>query len=524
MENVLSELQWMIIFGGIVAFVVAFGIGANDLANAFATSVGSKTLTLKQAIMVGAVFEFSGALFMGSHVTSTIRKGIIEVSLFDSRPDLLILAMLSALIGTAIWLLVATRWSLPVSTTHTIVGGILGVGLTYAGTDAVQWSTVWLIIASWALSPLLSGILAFTLFKAVRYHILRQHNSLERGFAFYPFLTGFTLSVNVFFIIFKGTPALNLGDTPLWLGISVSLCVGIVVGSLVFMFVNPYLRLKISEAPSMKPVCITEDGPQECDINEDGLVMCEGMDEGVCEKNVDMSVKNSVHIDNNEVDMAKTEPKEPAPDSKPGLFRKFKSRLDSDIVAFTLDQHSDVKNMHGGTETFDPKTERMFSYLQVFTAVFDSFVHGANDVSNSIAPFAAMYGVFVSGGVESKSEVAAWILALGGIGIVAGLAFYGHHIISAIGVRLTKITPSRGFSIEMAAATVVVLASRVGIPVSTTHCQVGASVAVGIVGGKHTVNWPLLLNTVLGWGATLIIAALLAAAIFSFVAYSPSVY
>lgn len=183
---------------------------------------------------------------------------------------------------------------------------------------------------------------------------------------------------------------------------------------------------------------------------------------------------------------------------------------------------TEVDAVHDNAEVFHPKVEHLFSYLQIATAIFDSFAHGANDVANSIGPFAAVYAIYTTKGIPERSEVPEWILILGGLGIITGLATLGYKIIMSIGIKLTKITPARGFAIELSSALVVVLASRVGIPVSTTHCQVGSTMGVGIKEGKAGINWKLFLKIAASWMFTIVFAALVSASVFSFAAYSPS--
>jgi len=198
--------------------------------------------------------------------------------------------------------------------------------------------------------------------------------------------------------------------------------------------------------------------------------------------------------------------------------------FDKDIHGVLDDKESAVSKMHEHAEKFAPETENVFSYLQVFTACFDSFAHGANDVANAMGPMAAIWALYEQGAEwspEKKGPVPVWILALGGAGIVAGLALYGYNIITAIGVKLVKITPSRGFSIELGAALVVITGSAFGLPLSTTHCQVGATVGLGLFEGKKGVNWWLLAQVFFGWVITLVVAGTFSAALFGFTAYSP---
>lgn len=587
-----DKYKWLVIVGGILAFAMAWGIGANDVANAFATSVGAGSLNLRTACLIASVMEFSGAVLLGSHVTDTVRGKIIKASVFDpveggpaNGPEVLMLAFFCALIASTTWLILATYLNLPVSTTHSIIGALIGTALVYDGKSAVVWVSdgsglnkmkgVVGVILSWFISPILSAIFSVILFIIVRTLVLRSRNPVKNGFVFLPIFYTFTVAVTIFFIIYKGSPRLNLEDKfTAGEAAGIALGSGAVVGLLSWFFILPFAKRSIDrwEARQLDKL-----------------------------KNPEAHVKTE-----NKVDSALR---------KVGINVTMDKTLDDDVV-----------QLHENAEKFDPKAERLFTWLQVFTAAFDSFAHGANDVANAIAPFASIYqlhrnkGIIgsgkaskfesdgkYSGGLKdglsfekddsipdheafcgkvskeetkyfacnpkekasfpflsttkgegkkfsvyddkgkyqgkdalcyaectkgnvvkygtSKQDVDVWILALGGAGIVAGLAMWGYRIIAAIGTNLTKMTPSRGFSIEVGAAITVIIASRIGLPVSTTHCQVGATMGVGLAEFKaNTVNWKSFFFMFLGWVFTIIFTALLAGGIFALLVYSPSKY
>ncbi|CBK20396.2 uncharacterized protein [Blastocystis hominis] len=461
---------WIPWFTGVVAFVMAYGIGANDVANAFATSVGAKAITLKQALLIAAFMEFFGATLMGSHVTDTIAKGIIDAELFTEEPEILMVAEMCALMSASVWLLLATIWGLPVSTTHSIIGALV--------------------------QSVLSGILTFLLFLFVRNCILRAKESFERALKFYPIMVGVTFAVNIFFIIYKGSPQLNLDETPLWLGLLISVVLGVIISVVLTFTMVPCLRkrsLKIqteednAKAQPTKSVSANPDAP--------------------------MAAANTAVTVSVPVEETKKETKA----TKDAL-----GVLNQDVHAELKDEESQVYKMHKNAEKFDARTEHVFTFVQVVTATFDSFSHGANDVANSIGPFAGVVSIYVNRGISDKSEVPIWILILGGAGIVAGLATLGYKIIASIGVNLVRVTPSRGFTIELGAAIVVLIGSRLGIPLSTTHCQVGSTVGVGILEGKKGINWKLFLEVFVGWVLTLVVAALMAAGFLWFAMGTPT--
>lgn len=188
-----------------------------------------------------------------------------------------------------------------------------------------------------------------------------------------------------------------------------------------------------------------------------------------------------------------------------------------------IDEGDVVASVHENQEKFDVKTEEAFKYLQIFTAICDSFSHGANDVANSVGPFAAILTTYEMGRLNKKNDVPKWVLAFGGAGIVVGLGTYGYNIMRAIGVKLVAVTPSRGFAIELGAAIVIAIGSYLGLPLSTTHCQVGAEIGVGALEGHLGVNWKFMAKIFTGWVFTLIIVGATSATMFAFGVFGPSI-
>jgi PiT family inorganic phosphate transporter len=352
--------------GAALALYMAWAIGANDVANAMGTSVGSGALTIRGAILVAAVLEFGGAFLVGGHVTDTVRKGILDAAAFAGREDLLMYGMLAALASAGTWLVIASRAGWPVSTTHSIVGAIVGFGAVGLGFEAIAWAKVGQIVASWVTSPLMSGVLAYGIFQVTRRLVLDHDRPIERIKALGPFFFGW-----VFFI---------LGLVTLFKGLK-----------------NLKLDLDFSEA-----------------------LLASAALAGVGAL-IGWALLRRVRTD---------EPVEP------------------------------------GGERF-ANVERIFAVLQIMTACAVAFAHGSNDVANSIGPLAALVSVAYGGEVGGKAPVALWMLGLGGVGIVIGLATYGYKVMETVGKKITELTPSRGFAAELAAATTIVIASRAGIPVST---------------------------------------------------------
>jgi len=403
-----TYLVLAVIFG----LFMAWGIGANDVANAMATSVGSKAITIKQAILIAAVFEFAGAIMAGGQVTSTIRKGIVDVSDLGATPEILVMGMLAALLAAGTWLLIASNKGWPVSTTHSIVGSIVGFAIVGIGADAVQWGKVGTIVMSWVTSPLLAAILAFLIFRSVQKLILETDAPLDNAKKYVPFYIFF-----VGFIIAMVTIVKGLKHVGLELGGLEAVYVSIVVG-LAVMFLGKFLisRLEFEESNDMK-----------------------------------------FHYAN---------------------------------------------------------VEKIFSVLMLLTACAMAFAHGSNDVANAIGPLAAVASIVDTGELSQKSPLPIWILFVGGAGIVLGLAMYGRKVIETVGTKITELTPSRGFCCEVSAATTVVLASGIGLPISTTHTLVGAVLGVGVARGMSALNLGVIRSIFMSWVITLPIGAGLAIIFF----------
>jgi sodium-dependent phosphate transporter len=473
---------WIIIIGGLFSFFAAMGIGANDVANAYATSVGSKALTMKQAVVLAAIFETAGAVLMGSHVTNTIRKGIADYKCFEDQPDLLMYGCMWVVLAVGLWLFLASYLEMPVSTTHSCVGGMIGMAIALKGVNCVIWykplttfpyvGGVSGIVISWFISPLFSAIIAATLFATLRIFVLRHDFKTKRINFTYPFLIGSTMFINCFFIIYKGAKGLGLDKTPLSVAFSVSSSIGIFFAILSVPFV-PKIKRHIEQIFTKKNIELT---------------------------NIEQLITDDI---SNNTDI---------------LNIKNKKELDN------------VIRIHTTAEKFDEKTEYSFRYLQIFTAICDSFSHGANDVANAIGPFAAIWTIYNSDDFNKKNDMesdAYWILGLGGIGIALGLFLYGYKITHAIGTKLIKVTPSRGVAIELASALVIITGSRLKIPLSTTHCQVGATVGVGSLENHGTcsgVNCKIFLKTAIGWIITCVIVGLTAGLLTAQGAYAPAVF
>jgi len=398
----------------VLGLYMAWAIGANDVANAMGTSVGSGALTLWGAVLVAGVLEFAGAFLVGGHVTKTIRGGILDPTIAAAAPEAIVYGMLAALCAAATWLVLATRAGWPVSTTHSIVGAIVGFGVVGLGVDAVEWGRLFPIVSSWVLSPLLSGTLAFLVFNLIRRTILDNQDPIAQVKRWGPVHIFALVVVLGLVTLYKGLKHLKLDlDLPQALGGAVAL--GFVAALVGHLFIR---RVRVA----------------------------------------------------------------------PEADRDF----------------------HYAT------VERMFGILQIASAGAVAFAHGSNDVANSIGPLAAVLHIADTGRVEAAAPVPAWVLGVGGAGIVAGLAMWGYRVIRTIGTRITELTPTRGYAAEFAAAATIVLASRLGIPVSTTHTLVGAVLGVGLARGMAALDLRVVGTIVLSWVVTIPAGAALAALFFYF--------
>jgi len=489
------DYLWLVIAGGIVSFTAAMGIGANDVANAFASSIGSRALTIKSAVVIASIFECAGAVLMGSHVTKTIRKGIADYECFEDTPEIFIYGCFSVLISVTLWLFLASYFEMPVSTTHSCVGGMIGMTMLAGGMDCVIWYKVTDsfpyvggvsgIVLSWFLSPIFSAIIAGFIFFITRLTVLRRENSFNKSYVLLPVLVGLTLLLNSFFIIYKGGKGIGLDDISESTAILISLGIGVASGLAIVPFI-PSLKSRVEQR------FVDNNSPERQCIINNKIVITEDMSK--CEKCI-THIRNNINYD-----------------------------IRGEII-----NNPQVQNIHDNSEKFDEKTEESFKYLQIFTAICDSFSHGANDVANAIGPYAAIISIYMDDGNMSKKvdmgDHAYWVLGMGGVGITTGLLLYGYKIIKAIGVKLCCITPSRGYAIELGSATIIIIGSRLGIPLSTTHCQVGATMGVAALDDLKKcsgINWRIAFKVFAGWIITLVVVGGTSALITAQGIYAPS--
>uniref|UniRef100_A0A8C8ZI11 Phosphate transporter n=1 Tax=Prolemur simus TaxID=1328070 RepID=A0A8C8ZI11_PROSS len=643
-----DEYLWMVILGFIIAFILAFSVGANDVANSFGTAVGSGVVTLRQACILASIFETTGSVLLGAKVGETIRKGIIDVNLYNETVETLMAGEVSAMVGSAVWQLIASFLRLPISGTHCIVGSTIGFSLVAIGTKGVQWMELVKIVASWFISPLLSGLMSGVLFVLIRIFILKKEDPVPNGLRALPVFYAATIAINVFSIMYTGAPVLGL-VLPTWAIVLISFGVALLFACFVWLFVCPWMRRKIAgklqkegalsqvsdeslskvqevESPVFKELpgakahddsVIPLTGPAGETAGTSGatsvgshpratygraLSMTHGSVKSPVSNGTfgfdghtrsDGHVYHTVHKDSglykdllHKIHVDRGPEERPAQDNSYRLLRRNNSytcytaaicgmpvhatfraadssapedseKLVGDTVSYSkkrlrYDSYSsycnavaeaEIEAEEGGVEMTlaaelagpgrpreDPAEEEkeekdtaevhlLFHFLQVLTACFGSFAHGGNDVSNAIGPLVALWLIYEQGAVMQEAATPVWLLFYGGVGICTGLWVWGRRVIQTMGKDLTPITPSSGFTIELASAFTVVIASNVGLPVSTTHCKVGSVVAVGWIRSRKAVDWRLFRNIFVAWFVTVPVAGLFSAAIMALLMY-----
>lgn len=396
----------IILFLGIVAGIyMAWNIGANDIANGMACPVAAKAITLRQAVIIGGILDFVGATFIGSHVTSTISNNIVK-SEFISDPNIMMLGMLASLFAAAFWVFVATWKSLPVSTTHAIIGAVVGFGIVAGGFKAIHWIKIIPIFLSWIISPVFAALLAYLVFIAIRKLILRTPKSFLAALRWTPAFSGAT-----FFIVMLSF----LAKTPLGKRLGIDFEAGVIFSLICSVFLGYLFKLWMQK--TIKKV-------EEAGVEE--------------------------------------------------IFRR----------------------------------------LQVFTACYVSLAHGANDVANAIGPLAGIYFIYQTGTIAATAEVPMFLLAGGGLFIALGVFTWGYRVIETIGCKITVLNNTRGFAVDFGTATSVLIASKLGFPVSTTHAAVGAVIGVGLSGGMGAVDFSIVWKITIYWVVTLPLSAIPTIVIF----------
>uniref|UniRef100_A0AAQ6IF21 Phosphate transporter n=1 Tax=Anabas testudineus TaxID=64144 RepID=A0AAQ6IF21_ANATE len=538
----MSGFLWLLVLGFIIAFILAFSVGANDVANSFGTAVGSGVVTLRQACILATIFETVGSVLLGAKVSETIRQGIIDVHMYNGSEHVLMAGSISAMCGSAVWQLAASFLKLPISGTHCIVGATIGFSMVARGHQGVKWMELLRIVASWFLSPVLSGIMSGILFYFVRKFILSKVDPVPNGLRALPIFYAVTMGINLFSIMFTGAPLLGFDRVPWWGTLCITLGCALITALIVWFVVCPRLKKKIKRLNgTVGPMVITDphSGRSHTIHKDSGLYKdllhklhmakvgdCIGDSDSeerpIRRNNSYTSYTMAIYgiqgdLKNKDQDGALQRRSRVDSVSSSSSIVTSSSVVQDCSVNLETDKNLDLEEDE--LEVDQPAVSILFQFLQILTACFGSFAHGGNDVSNAIGPLVALWLLYESGSVVSTSPTPIWLLLYGGVGICAGLWVWGRRVIQTLGKDLTPITPSSGFSIELASAVTVVVASNIGLPVSTTHCKVGSVVAVGWLRSRKSVDWHLFRNIFIAWFVTVPISGLISAAIMALFIY-----
>ncbi|RSL84331.1 Phosphate-repressible phosphate permease pho-4 [Fusarium floridanum] len=571
---VFAQYDYLFAVGTIFAFLDAWNIGANDVANSWASSVSSRSISYFQAMIGASIMEFSGALGVGGRVADTIRTKVVDVEAFDESPALLMLGMVCAVIASASYLTFATRFGFPVSTTHSILGGVLGMGVGALGGSGITWigykengsvdiqQGVVQVFLAWIIAPMLSGIFGALIFLFTKYGVLLRNNPAMKGLILVPFYFWLTASLIVMLLIWKGgSYEVNLTEAQIP---GVIVAAGAGWGLLMALTLVPWLyRVVIKEDWQLKayhiflgPFLLRRGPVPPAPENFQGVVrnFYEGhltreelearRAQRASEVNEDLEANHEKKVATDNASEEISQPTNtfqhksligPKPDSPwyTGAFIWWAIKfailhgVDKDIVSSQSEKSvvaGDVEEIHARAAHYDNRTEFLYTFLQIMTAASASFVHGANDVANAVGPYASIYQIWQSGEVPGKkAQVPIWILAFGGAGIVLGLWTYGYNIMRNLGNRVTLMSPARGFSMELGSVITIILATRLKLPVSTTQCITGAIVGVGLCNGDwRSINWRMVGWIYMGWFITVPTAGLISGILMAFITNAPN--
>lgn len=552
------QFDYILAIGIIFAFLDAFNIGANDVANSFSSSVSSRSLKYWQAMILAAICEFLGAVLVGNRVSDTVRKKILSVDAFEDDPTVLMLGMAIALVGSSIWLTIATTIGMPVSTTHSIIGAVIGVGIASRGADHVIWGWKGFgqIVASWFIAPCIAGAFASIVFLIAKFGVLEikdEKRSIKNALFLIPILVFITFCVLTMLIVWKGSPNLNLDDLSGGTTAGAIFGVGGVATVVYMLFIFPVVSRKVlhndwtvkwydvfrGPVYWFKPVDQIPPMPEGHELVIDyykGRRAVENAPKDDVSENDNK--ENPVQESVNSVDSSSVEIKEEestrlkwwkllkaGPKKWPYLGWLIISHgFTKDVISVQTNSKgvlaSNVKAMHSKSKFYNNRVEYLFSLLQCITACTMSFAHGANDIANASGPLSTIFLVWNEQDIKDTPPI--WILCFTAAALVIGIWTFGYKIMSVLGNKLILQSPSRGFAIEFGAAITVVMATQLAIPVSTTQCAVGATVFVGLCNKDlKGVNWRMVTWCYLGWFITLPVAGIMSGILMGIIINAP---
>lgn len=514
MSDVTSEYLWLVIFSSIVCIGMAWGIGAIDVATSVASGIGAKAFTLKQAVFIILIFEFAGAALLGGKVTETVRTKITDYQSFAGQEDILMLGMTCSLLAATIWLYVAAKWEVPISSAHSIIGGIVGFVLVAKGPGAVVWDLLAYISVFWVVSPALTAGISVLFFVPMRAFLLRRQDSWEHTLRTWPVFVFIVVWIGAIFLFLEGWPMHHAA----WM--STLTAAG-------FSFVLWLVAIKSGLLERYCERAVAAD--QEREEEKQAIKMKQ-----LASINEHDTDKIQVNFTEESFNQSGEEDITPRAKSSGSFFGRVKKNSMS-VKTLEVDVHDDLDDLeaaiHKHAEKFDPRVEKAFSILQLASASLDNFAHGSNDVANAVAPLASIWSLYETSEVRNEKTVPFWMIACLIAGMIVGLSTYGYRVVKSLGVKMTCLTNTRGYGTELSSAVLVIFASYFGFPASSAHVQVGAIVGTGIaekVGNKankmkwsQIINWKLLGEMFASWILTIVCAAMLSAGLFTIMAYSP---
>lgn len=578
----LHQYDYLFAIGTLFAMLDAYNNGANDVANSWATSVSSRSVTYRQAMLFGTVFELLGAITVGARTADTIKNGIIPNSAFRGDAGVQILAFTCALAAASSWVMWCTRHSAHVSSTYSLISAVAGVGVATVGASSVQWGWndgkgLGAIFAGLGIAPIISGGFAATIFLLIKLVVLIRKNPIPWAVYSSPFFFLVAATICTLSIVYKGSPSLGLTKKPSWYIAAVTMGTGGGVALLSAIFFVPFVHAKIIKRDHtvkwwmfvLGPTLLSRPAPEGADRANvpDYAVVQHDEDEISPVRTPDQTDEDIQKVtSDNEKKLTNTEItqatyKEIMAQSDAKLKERFlkmrgpfgwamrtlrdnplgagqiyethnikimAKRIPAMIVAGALyGFHYDIHTAQSGiagtpdgkrmqrvysyAEKYPNEVEHTYSFIQVLTACTASFAHGANDIGNSVGPWAVIYAAWSTGSATaSKAPVPVWQLAVLGCTISLGLITYGYNIMKVMGNKITYHSPSRGCSMEMGAAITVLVFSQFSLPVSTSMCITGATVGVGLCNGTFkAINWQRVSLLLISWIATIPIAGTL---------------
>lgn len=491
--------QWFLILGSIFAFTYGFGTGSNDLANAFSTSVSTKTLKMWHVIIIASIFEFVGAIVLGRVSTNTLQGGIADITQYKNDPEMYAYGMMISLGVAGFLQILGSYLELNISSTHSIIGCIMGFTLVLKGKDGVIWAIrdpdsfppfkgVVPIFFSWVISPFLTAIASATIFGLCKYLVLKRNNPVIKAMFVLPFAVFLTIWVNIYFVFTKGAKKMldTKSDWSDHKAAMIALYAAICASGLSAMLL-PWIHKKTKQR----------------------------FDENTSNNSTELHVIPTLQEDQATTHTATSFI------AKATKFLKHNNDFDPDEVIKDDDL---VARIHSNAETFNVQAEFVFSYLQVFSAICVIFSHGAGEVGYMSGPLSAIWEFYKNGRVVKKMVPPLWVILIGAFGLITGLSLYGQKLTKAMAVKLSKLSPSRGFAAELATSLVIMVASQFALPTSSSQCIVGGIIGVGLLEGVNGVNWRYFTSLFTSWVVNLFLSMGLVALFFAQGVYSPSIY